>query len=114
MTGNRFLDYLNNSDAGFWEKQHGLNQMPALNSILNHKPVFNKILSYSPGNFYRTMPTAMRLISSPESESQIERVRDIFAELILKLTFNSLLLNLHSGFTDHDLKISIIYRSPDI
>ena len=42
-----------------------------------------------------------------ESESQIERLRDIFAEINPEVHFIPLLLNLHSGFTDHDLKISV-------
>ena len=42
-----------------------------------------------------------------ESESQIERLRDIFAEINPEVHFTALLLNLHAGFTDHDLKISV-------
>jgi transcription-repair coupling factor (superfamily II helicase) len=42
-----------------------------------------------------------------ESEVQEERLKDIFSELNSKVEFVPLLLNLHQGFTDNDLKISV-------
>jgi len=84
-----------------------LNQMPALNSILNHNRFSIKILSYSPGNFYRTMADGYETYIISESESQIERLRDILLKLILKLTLILCCLTCTVDFTDHDLKISI-------
>ncbi len=42
-----------------------------------------------------------------ESKSQIERLQDIFAEINPDASFTPLLMNLHAGFTDNDLKISV-------
>jgi transcription-repair coupling factor (superfamily II helicase) len=42
-----------------------------------------------------------------ESQSQIDRLQDIFSEINPEATFTSLLMNLHEGFADNDLKISV-------
>ena len=42
-----------------------------------------------------------------ESQSQIERLKDIFAEINPDVRFKPLLFNLHGGFTDHDIRISV-------
>jgi transcription-repair coupling factor (superfamily II helicase) len=42
-----------------------------------------------------------------ENQSQIERLQDIFKELNPGIRFRPLLLNIHQGYTDNDLKISI-------
>ena len=44
-----------------------------------------------------------------ESQSQIDRLRDIFAEINPEVNFMPLLMNLHGGFTDHDLKNIRLY-----
>ena len=42
-----------------------------------------------------------------ESEVQEERLKDIFTEINSSVEFTPLLLNLHQGFTDHDLRLSV-------
>lgn len=42
-----------------------------------------------------------------ESEAQIERLRDIFLEVNPEAEFNTMILNLHRGFSDKDMGISI-------
>jgi transcription-repair coupling factor (superfamily II helicase) len=42
-----------------------------------------------------------------ESQSQIERLNDIFSEINPVAGFTPMLMNLHGGFTDNDLKISV-------
>ncbi|MCU0410770.1 MAG: transcription-repair coupling factor, partial [Bacteroidales bacterium] len=42
-----------------------------------------------------------------ESEVQEQRLKEIFAETDPMAEFNPLLLNLHQGFTDHDLRIAV-------
>lgn len=42
-----------------------------------------------------------------ESEAQNQRLKDIFTEVNPDALFFPLLLNLHGGFTDHDLRISV-------
>jgi len=62
--------------------------------LLSEKLVTNKLNGY-----------ATFLIS--ESQSQIDRLKDIFSEINPEAEFTALLLNLHGGFTDHDLNISV-------
>lgn len=42
-----------------------------------------------------------------ESEVQEQRLREIFAETDARVEFTPLLLNLHQGFTDYDLRLSL-------
>ena len=71
------------------------------------QPVFNKNFELLSEKLLSNNAEGYNTYIISESESQIERLRDIFAEINPETHFNSLLLNLHSGFTDHDLKISI-------
>ena len=107
MTGNRFFE-----ECGkFKVAEFGRNRLfdsgkqfvfhtepqPAFNKnfeLLSEKLLSNNLAGY-----------ATYIIS--ESQSQIDRLRDIFAEINPEVHFNSLLLNLHGGFTDHDLKVTI-------
>ncbi|MCD4770204.1 MAG: DEAD/DEAH box helicase, partial [Bacteroidales bacterium] len=43
-----------------------------------------------------------------ESETQIARLTDIFSEINPDLEFETMILNMHRGFTDYDLKICIL------
>jgi transcription-repair coupling factor (superfamily II helicase) len=107
MTGNYFLDKC----KSFRIVELGKQTLQETESIFEFhtepQPVFNKnfellterILSNNSGG-YNTY-----IIS--ESESQIERLREIFAEINPEAHFIPLLLNLHSGFTDNDLRISV-------
>ena len=71
------------------------------------QPVFNKNFELLTGKLLSNNAEGYETYIISESESQIERLREIFAEINPEAHFNSLLLNLHSGFTDHDLKISV-------
>ena len=42
-----------------------------------------------------------------ENQSQIDRLQDIFKEINSKIRFVPLIVNIHQGYTDNDLKISI-------
>lgn len=42
-----------------------------------------------------------------ESETQIERLRDIFSEINPEISFDTGIINLHQGFSDRDLKLSL-------
>jgi transcription-repair coupling factor (superfamily II helicase) len=71
------------------------------------QPSFNKNFELLSGqlNLNKSNGYSTWLIS--ESESQIERLHDIFAEISPDVSFTPLLFNLHGGFTDNDLKISV-------
>jgi transcription-repair coupling factor (superfamily II helicase) len=71
------------------------------------QPVFNKNFELLSGKLLDNDADGYITYIISESESQIARLRDIFAEINPGVHFTALLLNLHNGFTDHDLKISI-------
>ena len=71
------------------------------------QPVFNKNFDLLAAKLLSNDSEGYSTYIISESESQIERLRDIFAELNPEVNFNPMLINLHSGFTDHDLRVAI-------
>ncbi|HAM08955.1 MAG: transcription-repair coupling factor [Bacteroidetes bacterium GWE2_41_25] len=71
------------------------------------QPVFNKNFDLLASRLLSNDTEGYSTYIISESESQIERLRDIFSEINPEVGFNPLLINLHSGFTDHDLKIAV-------
>jgi transcription-repair coupling factor (superfamily II helicase) len=107
MTGNRFFEDCSRfrtiefGRKGLYEADRKIEfrtePQPVFNKnfeLLSQKLLSNKLEGY---NTY--------LIS--ENLSQIDRLKDIFAEINPGVSFIPLLINLHSGFTDHDLKICV-------
>ncbi len=70
------------------------------------QPAFNKNFSLLGDRLRQNTEKGYRNVIISESEAQIERLRDIFAEVDPSASFSPLLFNLHAGFTDHDLRIS--------
>ena len=71
------------------------------------QPVFNKNFDLLSQKLLSNSKDGYQTLIVSDSQSQIDRLRDIFAEINPDLNFDSRLLNLHGGFTDHDLKISV-------
>lgn len=71
------------------------------------QPAFNKNFGLLGDRLRLNSETGYINIIVSENEAQIERLKDIFAEINPPAFFIPLLSNLHGGFTDHDLKISI-------
>lgn len=71
------------------------------------QPVFNKNFDLLTSKLLSNEAEGYATYIVSESESQIERLREIFGEINPEAAFNPLLINLHGGFTDHDLKISV-------
>jgi transcription-repair coupling factor (superfamily II helicase) len=71
------------------------------------QPVFNKNFEILAEKLLRNDQEGYSTYIISENESQIERLKDIFAEVNPGVHFRPLLLNLHGGFTDHDLKLCI-------
>jgi transcription-repair coupling factor (superfamily II helicase) len=107
MTGNRLVDELARfriaefGTTGLYESESKFSfhtePQPVFNKnfeLLSEKLVTNKVNGYS-----------TFLVS--ESQSQINRLKAIFSEINPEVSFTALLLNLHGGFTDHDLGISV-------
>lgn len=71
------------------------------------QPVFNKNFEILSQKLQSNKIEGYNTYILSESQTQIDRLKDIFAEISPGLAFTPLLINLHSGFTDHDLKICI-------
>jgi len=107
MTGNRVLENCRKFRMAEFGKIRGSEQNLKFEFRTEPQPVFNKNFELLSEKLLLNNAEGYNTYIISESESQIERLRDIFLELNPETHFNSLLLNLHSGFTDHDLKISI-------
>ena len=71
------------------------------------QPSFNKNFELLAEKLHSNKNEGYLTFIVSESQSQIERLHDIFAETSPDVSFAPLLMNLHSGFTDNDLKISV-------
>ncbi|HUV01713.1 MAG TPA: transcription-repair coupling factor [Bacteroidales bacterium] len=107
MTGGRFFEHCEK----FRMIEFGKNSLyePELQFKFQTEPqpVFNKNFELLSEKLVTNEINGYTTYIISESESQIDRLKDIFAEISPQVRFIPLLLNLHSGFTDHDLKISI-------
>ncbi len=107
MTGNQFLDYCKKFrmlELG----SHTINEPQVRFEFRTEpQPVFNKNFEILSARLLSNDSEGYVTFIISESESQIERLRDIFAEVNPEVHFSPLLINLHGGFTDHDLRISV-------
>jgi len=107
ITGDQFIDH----SKKFRMVEFGKNSLFEPESIFEFhteaQPVFNKNFEILSGKLLSNDSDGYVTYLISESESQIERLRDIFAELNPEIDFTPQLINLHNGYTDHDLKIAV-------
>jgi transcription-repair coupling factor (superfamily II helicase) len=107
MTGNRFIE----DCAKFRVVELGRRSVyPAewhLSFRTEPQPVFNKNFELLSEKLLANNNEGYKTFIVSDSESQIERLREIFAEISPGVQFTPVLLNLHAGFTDHLLKVSV-------
>ncbi|HUS85966.1 MAG TPA: transcription-repair coupling factor [Bacteroidales bacterium] len=82
---------------------------PSYTAIFNTEPqpVFNKNFELLGEKLVNNTQTGIKNILVSESETQIKRLKDIFTEVRPDVIFEPVLINIHRGFTDKDLKISL-------
>jgi transcription-repair coupling factor (superfamily II helicase) len=107
MTGNHLLEHCKKFRMLELGKQSMFEPEARFEFHTESQPVFNKNFELLSGKLLSNDADSYITYIISESESQIERLRDIFAEINPEAHFAPLLLNLHSGFTDHDLKIAV-------
>jgi transcription-repair coupling factor (superfamily II helicase) len=71
------------------------------------QPAFNKNFELLTSRLVANAREGYRNFIISESDIQEQRLKEIFAETDPSAEFTPLLLNLHQGFTDHDLKIAV-------
>ncbi len=107
MSGNRILDELKNFRVIEIGRNTIFETSKAIAFRTESQPAFNKNFELLADKLASNKIEGYQTYIISESQSQIDRLRDIFAEISPGATFNALLLNLHSGYTDHDLGISV-------
>jgi len=107
MTGNHFIDHCKKHRIVEFGRKTIFDRGMTFEFRTEPQPVFNKNFEILTGKLLSNNAESYKTYIISESESQIERLRDIFAEINPEVHFTALLLNLHGGFTDHDLKISV-------
>ncbi|HEX2975869.1 MAG TPA: transcription-repair coupling factor, partial [Bacteroidales bacterium] len=107
MTGNAFIDYCRKFRVLEMGRRSFFDAEEKFAFRTEPQPTFNKNFELLTGKLVSNHDENYKTFIVSESESQIERLQDIFTEINPGVQFTPLLLNLHAGFTDHDLKISI-------
>ncbi|MBK8884086.1 MAG: transcription-repair coupling factor [Bacteroidales bacterium] len=107
MTGNQFIDHCTRFRIAEIGRKSMFEPDSRFEFHCEPQPVFNKNFELLTGKLLSNNTEGYNTYIISESSSQIERLRDIFAEINPEVHFIPLLLNLHGGFTDHDLKISV-------
>jgi transcription-repair coupling factor (superfamily II helicase) len=107
MTGNKFLDHCNKFRMLEFGKQSIFDPEKIFEFHTESQPVFNKNFEILSDKLLSNSAEGYITYIVSESDSQIERLKEIFSEINSEVRFSPLLINLHNGFTDHDLKISV-------
>jgi transcription-repair coupling factor (superfamily II helicase) len=107
MTGNHFIDHCSKFRMVEIGKQSLFEPEFKFEFRTEPQPVFNKNFELLSGKLLANDAENYVTYIISESESQIERLREIFSEINPEVSFVPLLLNLHGGFTDHDLRIAV-------
>ena len=107
MTGNRFLEQCTKFRTIEIGRQVFFGEDKVFEFHTEPQPVFNKNFELLSEKLISNNAEGYNTFIISESESQIQRLRDIFAEINPEVSFETLSVNLHGGFTDHDLKISL-------
>ena len=107
ITGNRLIDECEKFRIIEFGKRGAFPLQKLIEFRSELQPVFNKNFKLLTEKLISNKISGYRTFIISESQSQIDRLRDIFAEINPDVQFTPLLLNLHSGFTDNDLNISV-------
>ena len=107
MTGNRFIGDCEKFRTVELGKQSLFGAEVKFKFHTEPQPVFNKNFEILSEKLLSNKLNGYQTFIVSESQSQIDRLRDIFSEINPEARFDPLLLNLHAGFTDNDLRISV-------
>jgi len=107
LTGNRFLEECTKFRIVEFGKTGTSETELHFEFRTESQPVFNKNFELLTERLVSNNLNEYKTFIISESQSQIDRLTDIFSEINPDVHFTSLLYNLHGGFTDHDLKISV-------
>jgi len=107
ITGRRLEELCSQHRHIYFGKGRGESDTVTISFRTEPQPSFNKNFELLTTKLIANKKEGYRSFIVSESEVQEERLKEIFAETDPAAEFTPLLLNLHQGFTDHDLKISV-------
>ena len=107
ITGHRLAELCSGHRQIFFGRGINDNDIEGIQFHTEPQPSFNKNFDLLASRLAINAREGYRNFIVSESEVQEQRLRDIFAETDPSAEFTPLLLNLHQGFTDHDLKIAV-------
>ena len=107
ITGNRLNELCAHHRQVFFGRGRHSGGAVNLEFRTEPQPAFNKNFRLLTSKLISNVNEGYRNFIISESEIQEQRLKDIFAETDPSAVFTPLLLNLHQGFTDHDLKIAV-------
>ena len=107
MTGNRFTEEFEKFRIAEFARAGRSGTGLRFDFRTEPQPLFNKNFELLTGKLVSNNIEGYNTFIISESQSQIDRLKDIFAEINPAVRFKPLLFNLHGGFTDHDIRISV-------
>jgi transcription-repair coupling factor (superfamily II helicase) len=107
MTGNRLIEECGRFRMVEFGRQTVSEGEIKIRFRTEPQPVFNKNFELLSDKLLENKLDGYKTYIISESQSQIDRLKDIFAEINPGVSFVPLIINLHAGFTDHDLKVCI-------
>ncbi|MBA4322718.1 MAG: transcription-repair coupling factor, partial [Odoribacter sp.] len=107
ITGHHFIEYCEKFRIVEFGRQGLYNPVLKFEYHIENQPSFNKNFELLSEKLLSNMAGEYLTYIVSESQSQITRLQDIFSEINPEAAFTPMLMNLHGGFTDNDLKISV-------
>ncbi len=107
MTGSRFFEECEKFRMVEFGRQSLHEAAMKIEFRTEPQPVFNKNFELLSEKLNSNKIDGYNTYIISESQSQIDRLREIFAEISPGVNFIPVLINLHGGFTDHDLGICV-------
>lgn len=107
MTGSRFFEECSGFRTAEFGRSFFFKHEKLFTFRTEPQPAFNKNFELLAEKLTSNNLEGYSTLIVSESQSQIDRLREIFAEIKPGLLFTPLLFNLHGGFTDHELRISV-------
>ncbi|MCU0457184.1 MAG: hypothetical protein MUE74_12870 [Bacteroidales bacterium] len=107
MTGSRLMEECLRFRIVEMARQAFLEAATRISFRTEPQPVFNKNFELLSEKLRTNKAEGYETYIVSESQSQIDRLKDIFTEINPDTGFTPMIVSLHSGFTDHDLKVCI-------
>lgn len=107
ITGTRLRELCSRHRQIFFGKERRDNDIQTVSFRTEPQPSFNKNFELLTARLVSNKREGYVNYIVSESEVQEERLREIFAETDPVAEFTPMLLNLHQGFSDHDLLIAV-------